>query len=135
MSFYNFLITLIRLLLIITFYQRFVLYTHTHTQKELNYNFLREFQNYPCNTNVFPVFPWDSKSTSSYPSNLAPLLAQNVLEQTLVLCIVFIADFFSWIHVERFQSTEVRQFCDRLRVIGRSLVLIINRVVDAAFYI
>ena len=58
------------------------------------------------------------------------LFAQNVLGLLLVLCIAFIVDFFPRPHVEWFQSTEVRQFCPRLRLIGRSVEIIISHVVD-----
>ena len=50
-----------------------------------------------------------------------PLFVQNVLGLKLVLCKAIIAGFFPWLHVERFQSTEVRQCCLGLRVIGRSV--------------
>ena len=60
-----------------------------------------------------------------------PLFAENVLGLTLV----------HWLHFERFQNTKVRQFCLKLRVIGRRAgiiiinIIIINHAVDAAFYI
>ena len=64
-----------------------------------------------------------------------PLFAQNVLGLTLVLYIVFIADFFLWLHIERFQNTKVRQFCLRLIVIEKSVGIIISHAVNAVFYI
>ena len=64
-----------------------------------------------------------------------PLFAQNVLGLTLVLCIVFIADFFPWLDVERIQSTEVRQFCLRPMVNGIRTGITTGHVADAAFYI
>ena len=64
-----------------------------------------------------------------------PLFIQNVLGLILVLCIVFIADFFPWFHIERFQNNKFSQFCIRLGVIGRSVRIIINHAVDATFYI
>ena len=64
-----------------------------------------------------------------------PLFTQNVLGLILVLCIVCIADFFPWVDVKKVQSTEVRQFCLRLRAIGNSTGIIISHVVDVGFYI
>ena len=61
-----------------------------------------------------------------------PQLTQNIFGLILVLWIVFIAEFFPCLFVKRFQSTEVRQFCPRLRII-RSVGIIISHVVDAAF--
>ena len=66
-----------------------------------------------------------------------PLFVQDVLGLTLALCIVFTADSFPWLHVERFQSNSVLfnsvqfgQFCFRLRVIGRSVGVFSSDVVD-----
>ena len=61
------------------------------------------------------------------------LFTQNVLGLRFVLCKDFIADFFPWLHIERFQSSEVRHFCLRLRVIGRSVGIIISHPVDPVF--
>ena len=36
-----------------------------------------------------------------------PLVYQNVRGLTLVLCIIFITDFFTWLHVKSFHSTEL----------------------------
>ena len=55
-------------------------------------------------------------------------------QKVLVLCILFFTNFFPWLHVKRCQSTEVRQFCLRLRVIEGGVAIIINHVVDAVFY-
>ena len=49
-----------------------------------------------------------TKSITFTPAVMTkPLFGQNVLGLTLVLCIVFITDFFLWLHAKRFQSTEV----------------------------
>ena len=52
------------------------------------------------------------------------LFSQTVLGLTLVLCIVFIADVFPWLYVERFQSTEVKQFCPDLELSKEVLKLL-----------
>ena len=39
---------------------------------------------------------------------------------------------FSWLHVERFQSAEVREFCLRLRA-GKNIRIVIRHAVDAVF--
>ena len=59
------------------------------------------------------------------------MLAQNVIG--LTFNIFFIADFIPWFHVEKFQSTEVRQVCLRLRVAGRSVGITFSHAVDAFF--
>ena len=64
-----------------------------------------------------------------------PLFAQNVLGLTSLLCIVFIANVFPWLHFVRFQSTKVSWFCLRLGVIRWSVWIIMSHVVEAAFYI
>ena len=71
---------MIRLLHIITFYQRFVLYTrphthththaytHRHTQTNYLYNFLLEFRNCHCNTNFLLLFSSADKTHYIYGS-------------------------------------------------------------------
>ena len=59
-------------------------------------------------TNFLPLFLSDYKSHYKATTFTPAQFAQNVLGLTLVLCIVFITDFFPWLHVKWFQSTEVR---------------------------
>ena len=128
-----FLITSMRLLHIITFYYMLVLYTRTHT-KDCHYNFLLEFRNCPCNRNFLPLFPSAYKTLHIYATVITkPLFAQNAFGLILALCIVFIAGFFPWLYVEKFQGTEIRQFCLRLWVIGRSAGIIIKHAVNDVF--
>ena len=115
-------------------------HTHTHTHAHTHYNFqytiiifFRHFRIVPLNKNF--SFHRLTKPSKLLPAVLTkPCFAHNFLGSTLVLYIVFIIDFFPWIHIERFQSTEARQFCLRLRVIGRSVQIIISRALDAVFY-
>ena len=80
----------------------------------------------------FLCFQWLTKPTAFMPAVMTkPLLTQNVIGLILVLWIVFIAEFFSWFHVKRFKSIEVRKFSLRLRVIGRSVGIVISHAVDA----
>ena len=94
-----------------------------HTHKNYNYVFLLEFWNCSCNTNFLPLFPSAYKTHHISASCYDETSAQNVFGLTLVLCIVFIADFFPSFHVE---STEVKQFRLRLRVIGRNIGTIVG---------
>ena len=64
-----------------------------------------------------------------------PLVDQNVLGLTLALCIVFITDLFTWLDVKNFDSTEARQFCFRLKVMARSVGILISHVVNPVCYI
>ena len=104
-----------------------VYFTHTHTHKNYHYSFLQEFWNCPCNK-LSSCF---HQITKSMPTRFA----KNVLGLTSVLCIVFITDSFPWLHVERFQSTEVRQFCLGFKVIERSVGIIISHATGAVFYV
>ena len=45
--------------------------------------------------------------------------------------VVFTTDFFPNLHVEKFKSTKVKQFCHRLKVIRKSVGVIIRHAVDA----
>ena len=117
MSFQNVLVNLICSLHIIMFYKRFILYIRTHTKITIIiffWNFGIELET----KNLFLCFYLLIKLITFIPAIMTkPLFAQNVLELVLILCIVFfIADIFSWVLVERFQSTEVRQFCIRLQI-------------------
>ena len=131
MSFYNFLMTLIRLLHI-EFYWRCILYTRTHTKITIiifSWNFGTE----PTTKTLFLCFYFltitHHISVSYYDQ---PLFAQNVLELALILCIVFIADFFLGSLSKVFR---VRKFCIGRRVIRRSAEIIISPVVVAGFYV
>ena len=98
---------------------------HTHTRTHVQITTIIFFWN-------FGIVPATQTSTSVFITFLTkPLFAQNVPGLTLVLCIVFIADFFPWLHVERFQSTEVRQFCLRLRIMRKTMEIVISHVAYA----
>ena len=129
MSFYNFLMTLIRLLHI-EFYWRCILYTRTHSKITIiifSWNFGTE----PATKTLFLCFYFliitHHISVSYYDQ---PLFAQNVLELALTLCIVFVADFFLGS-----LSKVFRKFCIRRRVIRRSAEIIISPVVVVSFYV
>ena len=127
------MLTLTLLLHIIIFYERFMLYTRA--EKKCHYNFLLEFWIVPATQTFFLCFHRLTKLTTFTPAVIVnPLFNQNALGLTFVLSMVFIADFFPWLHVERFQS-DVRQFCLRLRVIERNVGIVISHAVDAIVYI
>ena len=106
----------------------FILNTRTNTNN-YNYNFLSEIS---ATQTFFLCFHQLTKFIPLTPAVMTNgLLDQNVLRLSFVLSIVFITDFFPYLHAERFQSTEVKQFCLRLRVIGRSVGIIISHAVDA----
>ena len=93
MSFYNFLMTLIRLLHI-EFYWRCILYTRTHTKITIiifSWNFGTETTTKTLFLCFYFLTTIHHISVSYYDQTL---FAQNVLELALILCIVFIADFF-----------------------------------------
>ena len=117
--------TLVCLLHIIAFYWEFISYTCTHAKKIT----IIFFWNFGITK---PFLWWLNPITLRLAVMTKPQLTQNILGLISVLWIVFIAEFFPCLHVKRFQSTEVRQFCPRLRVI-RSVGIIISHVVDAAF--
>ena len=84
----------------------------------------------PATQTLFLCFHRLTKPTVFMPAVMTkPLFAQNVLGLTLVLCIHFILDFFPWLHLETFQNFEVRQFCLRLRVVRRSIEIILHMVI------
>ena len=135
MGFYNFLITLMRLLHIITFYQRFTLCTCTHKKITIMI-FFWNFGIVHVTQTFFLRFYRLAKPTTFTPAVMAkPVFTQNILVLTLVLYIVFMANFFCQVHVKRFQSMKVRQLCLKFRVIGRSVGIIFSHFVDAVFYI
>ena len=103
----------------------------------LNYHdsFLLEFWNCPCITNFLPPFPSAYKTHQIYASCYdGTSVCSKRPRLTLLLCTVFIAAFFPWLHVEKFQSTEARQFFLRLRVMRRSVGIIKSHFVHAVFY-
>ena len=77
-----------------------------------------------CERLHLPVSIGTKPTTFTLAAMSEPLFAQNYFGLTLELCIAFIAEDFAWFHFERFQSTKVRQFCLRLRVIGEVLKLL-----------
>ena len=88
----------------------------THTHKNDHSDFLLKIRNCPAIQNFSPCFHLLTKPNTFTSVAMTKLLfAQNVLGLTLILCIVFITNFFPWLHVKRCQSTEVRQFCLRLK--------------------
>ena len=103
--------TSIRLLHTITFWQMFILYIF-HTYKNYHYDFLLEFWNCSCNTNFLHLFLSTYKTHHIYASYYG----------ISTVC-SFYRWLFPWLHVKRFQSTEVKEFCLGLRVIGRSVRL------------
>ena len=94
MSFQNVLVNLICSLHIITFYKRFILYIRTHTKIAIII-FFWNFGIEPETKNLFLCFYLLIKPITFIAAIMTkPLFAQNVFELVLILCIVFIADFF-----------------------------------------
>ena len=107
-------------------------FIYTNTHKNYYYNFLLEFWNWIYNKNFAPLFLSSITHHISVSYYDQPLFAQNVLELALMLCIVFIADFFLGSLSKVFR---VRKFCIGRRVIRRSAEIIISPVVVAGFYV
>ena len=121
--------TLIRLLHI-EFYWRCILYTRTHTKITIiifSWNFGTETTTKTLFLCFYFLTTIHHISVSYYDQTL---FAQNVLELALILCIVFIADFFLGS-----LSKFFRKFCIRRRVIRRSAEIIISPVVVVSFYV
>ena len=73
-----------------------VCFIETQTQKITIIIFLWNFEIIAATQGFFLCFHWLTKPTTFRPAVMTkPLFAKNVFGLTLVLCIVFIADFFS----------------------------------------
>ena len=106
---------------------------HSHT-KIIIIVFFWNFGIVPGTQTFFLCFKTAYKTHHIYVMN-KPLVDQNVLGLTLALCIVFITDLFTWLDVKNFDSTEARQFCFRLKVMARSVGILISHVVNPVCYI
>ena len=102
---------------------------HTRRRKITITIFFWNFGIVPATQTFFLCFHRITEPTTFTPAVIVnPLFTQNVLGLTFVLSMVFIADFFPWLHVKRFLSADVRQFCLRLRVIERSVGIVISHL-------
>ena len=138
MSFQNVLVNLICSLHIITFYKRFILYIRTHTKITIII-FFWNFGIEPETKNLFLRFYLLIKLITFIPAIMTkPLFPQNVLELVLVLCIVFIADFFLGSLLKGFRVLKSGNFVldSKIRLcIRRSAKIIISHVAVAGFYV
>ena len=113
-----------------------VYFTHSHKHKITIITFRGNFGIIPVIQIFFLCFHRLTKPTTITPAVMTkPLSAENVLRLILLPCIIFMADLFPWLYVEKFWSTELMLFCFRLGVIGRSIGIIISHAVNAVFYI
>ena len=89
------------------------------------------FRSCPCDKNFLPLFP-SSYKTHHINASCYDQISVCSKRPWFVISTVysFYRRFFPRPHVEWFQSTEVKQFCPRLRLIGRSVEIIISHVVD-----